>query len=112
MIMTVEALLRDLIEKFNARSDNDDALRAELGGMDKKVLVDLGSENYNFHLHDNKAHDFKAGGLDDADLTLISDPETIQGIIEGKIKPMKAFALRKVRVKGDLNDVLRLRKLF
>jgi hypothetical protein len=25
---------------------------------------------------------------------------------------MKAFALRKVRVKGDIEDILRLRKLF
>ena len=110
--MTVEPLLRDLIEKFNAKTDNDESLRSELQGMDKKVLMDLGSEVYSFHLHDCKAHDFKEGGLESPDLVLTSDPETIQGIIEGKIKPMKAFALRKVRVKGDLNDVLRLRKLF
>jgi putative sterol carrier protein len=112
MTMTVEPLLRDLIEKFNEKSDNDKALRAELEGMDKKVMLDLGSEVYNFHLHDRKAQDFKEGRLENADLTMTSDPETIQGIIEGKIKPMKAFALRKVRIKGDLNDVLRLRKLF
>lgn len=110
--MTVEPLFRDLIEKFNAKADNDESLRSELEGMDKKVLVDLGSEVYNFHLHDQKVHDFKEGRLENPDLTLTSDPETIRGIIEGKIKPMKAFALRKVRVKGDLNDVLRLRKLF
>jgi putative sterol carrier protein len=110
--MTVEPLLRDLIDKFNVKADNDEALRSELEGMDKKVLIDLGSEIYNFHLHDGKAHDFKEGRLEDADLTLLSDPETFQGIIEGKIKPMKAFALRKVRVKGDISDVLKLRKLF
>jgi putative sterol carrier protein len=110
--MTVEPLLRDLIEKFNAKTDTDEELRSELKDMDKKVLVDLGSETYSFHLHDCKANDFKEGGLEDPDLTLLSDPETIAGIIEGKIKPMKAFALRKVKVKGDLNDVLRLRKLF
>ncbi len=63
-------------------------------------------------MHHQKVHDFQAGGLDNPDITLFSDPETIAGIIEGKIKPMKAFALRKVRVKGEIEDILRLRKLF
>lgn len=62
--MTVETLLRELIEKFNAKAEKDEDLRSELEGMNKKVLVDLGSEVYSFHLHDSKAHDFKEGGLE------------------------------------------------
>lgn len=110
--MTVEPLLRDLITKFNARVDTDEKLRNELDGMDKKVLLDLDSEKYHFRLHEKKAQSFAAGGIEEADITILSDPETIQGMIEGKIKPMKAFALRKVRIQGDINDILRLRKLF
>ena len=110
--MTVEPLLQDMIDKFNAREDSDEKLRNELDGMDKKVLVDLGSEKYSFHLHDSKAQDFGEGDIEGADIAIISDPDTISGVIEGKIRPMKAFALRKVRIKGDINDVLRLRKLF
>ncbi|NLI73316.1 MAG: SCP2 sterol-binding domain-containing protein [Euryarchaeota archaeon] len=110
--MTIEPLLRNIVEEFNTRSDNDETLRSELEGMDKKVLIDLGNELYNFHLRDCKAQDFKEGRIEDSDLIISSDPETIKGIIEGKIKPMKAFALRKIRFKGDLSDVLRLRKLF
>jgi len=110
--MTIEPQLRDMIDKFNAKVDSDEKLQGELKGMDKKVLIDLDGEKYNFHLHDCKANDFAVGPIDAPDITLISDPETIQGILEGKIKPMKAFALRKVKVKGDINDLLALRKLF
>lgn len=111
-MMTVEPLLRDLITKFNDRVDQDEKLRTELNGMDKKVLIDLESERYNFQLQDAHAVGFQAGEIADPDITLISDPDTIQGVIEGKVKPMKAFALRKIRVKGDINDILKLRKLF
>jgi putative sterol carrier protein len=111
-MMTVEPLLVDLINKFNARVDKDEKLRTEIGDMNKTVMVDLDSEKYNFRFHDQKIHDFKPGEISNPDITLISDPETIQGLIEGKIKPMKAFALRKVRVKGEIDDILRLRKLF
>jgi len=110
--MTVEPLLQDLISKFNDKVDKDEKLRKEIEGMDKRVLIDLECEKYNFHMHDQKINDFREGSMENPDITLISDPETIAGIIEGKVKPMKAFALRKVRVKGDIEDILRLRKLF
>jgi putative sterol carrier protein len=111
-MMTVEPLLQDLVRKFNEKVQSDDKLRCELDGMDKKVLIDLETEKYNFHMCDKMINDFQSGSITDPDITLESDPETIQGLIEGKIKPMKAFALRKVRVKGEIDDILRLRKLF
>lgn len=110
--MTVEPLILDLINRFNAKVDRDEQLCTELNGMDKKVLLDLEAEKYNFHLYCNKIQDFRTGTIDAPDITVLTDPETFRGIMEGKIKPMKAFALRKVRIKGNIDDVLRLRKLF
>ena len=110
--MTLEPLMQDLVKKFNEKVDTDEKLSTELDGMDKKVLIDLVSEQYNFHLHDQRISDFQVGTILNPDITLLSDPETFQAIIEGKMKPMKAFALRKVRVKGEIDDLLRLRKLF
>lgn len=110
--MTIEPMIRNLVNRFNEKVDKDEKLRKELEGMDKRVMIDLESEKYYFHLYDQKIQDFQPGSISNPDITLLSDPETLEGIIEGKIKPMKAFALRKVRVKGDLDDILRLRKLF
>jgi putative sterol carrier protein len=110
--MTIEPLLQDLVRKFNEKVQADQKLQDELDGMNKTVLIDLESEMYNFHMRDKMIVDFQSGTIGDPDITLESDPETLQGLIEGKIKPMKAFALRKVRVKGEIDDILRLRKLF
>ena len=110
--MTVEPLFLDLINKFNGKVETDEKLQKELEGVEKKVYVDLGQERYCFTLKDKKIQDFHAGTIDNPDVTITSDPQTIQDLIDGKMKPMKAFALRKVKVNGDISDVLRLRKLF
>jgi putative sterol carrier protein len=104
--------MQELVGKFNEKVENDDKLRDELKGMDKRVLIDLESEKYHFRLQDQKIDGIQEGDITDPDVTVNSDPETMQGLLDGTIKPMKAFALRKVRFKGNLDDLLRLRKLF
>lgn len=110
--MTVEPQIQDLINKFNNKVEKDEKLRNELKGVDRKVLIDLESEKYNFRLHDEKVDGFAVGEITDPDITILSDPATMEGLISGKIKPMKAVALRKLRLKGNIDDMLRLRNLF
>ena len=112
MSMSVEPMIQELIDKFNAKVDEDAKLREELKGLHKTVFLDLGEEQYSLSLQDEKIQGFTAGAIDNPDLTVTSDPDTFVGIVEGKIKPMKAFALRKVKIKGDISDVMSLRKLF
>jgi putative sterol carrier protein len=50
--------------------------------------------------------------VENPDITITSDPKTVEELITGKMKPMKAWALKKIRIKGSLEDVMRLRKFF
>jgi putative sterol carrier protein len=111
-MMTVEPQLQELVRKFNEKVEKDDKLRTELKGVDRKVLIDLESEKYNFRLQDAKVDQLHPGVIDDPDITILSDPVTMDGLISGKIKPMKALALRKLRLKGNIDDMLRLKDLF
>ena len=110
--MTVKESIQQMIDKFHSRIEKDEKLRAELSGVVKRVNIDLGSENYSFILEDGRVHSFGEGLLDNADIKLITDPGTLEGVISGKIKPMRALALRKLRVKGDIEDLMRFRKFF
>lgn len=110
--MSVEPMIQELIDKFNAKVENDEKLREELKGLSKVVYVDLGEEKYNFALKDEHIQGFSQGEVENPDVSITSDPETFVGIVNGKIKPMKAFALRKVKIKGDVSDIMSLRKLF
>jgi putative sterol carrier protein len=111
--MTAKPILEKAAQRFNERACTDEALHKELTGMSRMVLVDLGTEKYNFELRECSVPSINDGVPDSPpDITIVSDPETLQKIVSGEMKVMKAWALKKVRIRGSLDDVLRLRKFL
>ncbi|HII99958.1 MAG: hypothetical protein PWQ88_989 [Candidatus Methanomethylophilaceae archaeon] len=104
--------LNSLVNMFNNKIGKDERLHSELLGINKVINLDLGEEAYSFKLENGEAHSLTPGLIDNADVTISSDPETLRGLIERKIRPMKAYAQRKFRIKGEIEDLLKLRKLF
>ena len=106
-------MLEDLIHKFNAKAESDPGLRAELGDLTKTVLIDLkDGTRYHFTLKDQKVAGLLDGGVDHADITIITDPETLRQLITREIGPFKAYAMGKIKLKGSLEDLARFRKFF
>jgi len=106
-------LLGDLIHKFNAKVASDPALRAELGDLTKTVLIDLkDGTKYHFVLKDQKVAGLLDGGADPADITIITDAETLRALILREIGPFKAYATGRIKLKGSLEDLARFRKFF
>lgn len=109
----MEELLMGAVEKFNMKAEADEKLRRELEGVHRKVLIQIEDErNYHFVLEDTKIADFGVGNIETPDITISSDTETIVALFEREIGPMKALATKKLRLKGSLQDMLRIRKLF
>ncbi len=105
-------ILQDTVDRFNARVAKDPALQKELECMKKKVQLDLVCEQYYFILDCAKVEKLYEGTIPDPDITIISDPDTVIKLFNGELKIMKAWALKKVKVKGSIDDILRLRKFF
>jgi putative sterol carrier protein len=109
----VKELLEDAIRKFNAKAASDPALRAELGDLQKTVLIELkDGTKYHFTLRDQHVDGLIEGGVDRADITITTDPETLRGLILREIGPFKAYATGKIKLKGSLEDISRVRKFF
>jgi putative sterol carrier protein len=105
-------ILQDTVDRFNARVAKDPALHKELECIKKKVQLDLGCEEYYFILDCAKVEKLYEGSILDPDITITSDPDTVIKLFNGEMKIMKAWALKKVKVKGSIDDILRLRKFF
>ncbi len=106
-------LLEALIAKFNAKVDADPALSAEIGDLQKTVLIELSNgPKWHFTLKDRHVAGLLDGGVDRADLTLLTDEETLRGLLLREIGPFKAYATGKLKFKGSLDDLLRFRKFF
>jgi putative sterol carrier protein len=52
------------------------------------------------------------GGADDATATVDTDAETWVGIAEGSVEPTTAFMTGKIRIQGNMADVMKSQKVF
>ncbi len=106
-------LLEGLIAKFNAKVDADPSLREEIGEMQKTVLIELkDGTKWHFTLKDQHVAALLDGGVDHADITLVTDADTLRALILREMGPFKAYATGKLRFKGSLDDLARFRKFF
>ncbi|HKZ90147.1 MAG TPA: SCP2 sterol-binding domain-containing protein [Thermoplasmata archaeon] len=106
-------LLDGLVAKFNAKVDGDAGLRDELVGVTKTVLIELkDGTKYHFVLKDSKLSGVQDGGVEHPDVAIITDTDTLRGLLLREIGPWKAYAMGKIRLKGNLEDLARFRKFF
>ena len=110
--MTSEEIIQKMIDKFHRRMDKDEKARAEVEPIVKKFNVDLGEETFHMKLENAKVIDFEPGLYDEADILLKTTPEYLQQLIEGTLRPMRAYVTKKIVVKGKIEDILHLKKFF
>ncbi|MDR2698970.1 MAG: SCP2 sterol-binding domain-containing protein [Candidatus Methanoplasma sp.] len=108
----MEASIQTLIDKFHRKMENDEQARAEVMPIVKTVNIDLGAEHYSMRLENAQISDFKPVIIDEADIILLTTPESLQGLIDGTLRPMKAYITKKIVVKGKIQDLLFLKKFF
>ena len=110
--MTMEAQIKALVDKFNAKAEADEKLRKEIEHLKKTVNIDLETEKYSLKLEDAKMFDFKADIIEDADVVVTSTPENFQKLLDGDLRPMRAYLTKKITIKGKIQDLMFLKKFF
>jgi len=110
--MTMEAQIKALVDKFNAKAEADEKLRKEIEHLKKTVNIDLETEKYSLKLEDAKMFDFKAELIEGADVIVTSTPENFQKLLDGDLRPMRAYLTKKITIKGKIQDLMFLKKFF
>ncbi|MFY9605373.1 MAG: SCP2 sterol-binding domain-containing protein [Thermoplasmata archaeon] len=109
----VEELLKETIARFNKKAAEDPNLRAELQNIRKTIQVEItDGELYNFVLENAHVSELNKGPAQNPDIRIIASKETIHQLRSGELRVMKAYATRRLQVKGSMEDLLRLRKFF
>ncbi|MDR1404137.1 MAG: SCP2 sterol-binding domain-containing protein [Candidatus Methanoplasma sp.] len=110
--MSMEAPIQILIDKFHRKMEKDEQARKDVMPLRKTINIDLSTEHYSMKLENARIEDFKSHMMDDADITLMSTPENLQGLIDGTLRPMKAYITKKITIKGKVQDLMFLKKFF
>ncbi|HSM55291.1 MAG TPA: SCP2 sterol-binding domain-containing protein [Candidatus Sulfomarinibacteraceae bacterium] len=102
---SVTDIFERMPEMFNA---------AKAGGFDATVQFDLGGDNggqwYVVIADGNVA--VEKGQADEPSATIRMDAGDFTQMMSGKLDPMNAFMMGKVKVEGDLNTVMKFQTLF
>jgi len=104
--------IQKMIDKFHRKVEGDERTRAEVEKIHKTLNIDLGSEGFSMILDKGRITDFNDHLMEGADITVVSTPESMRALIDGTLRPMKAYVTKKVTIKGKLDDIMHLRKLF
>ena len=104
--------LMNAIERFNEKCREDEKLRKELKDVKRKVQIEIDDKKYHFVLQSDGIKGFDEGSTEKPDMTIISDKETINGLMKKEISPFKAYATGKIKIKGSLMDLLRLKEFL
>ncbi len=109
----LEDLLNQNIEKFRKKIAEDEKIKKELEGVTRSVNIDvIDKEGFSFVLDNGDIKDFKTGKLDGADINVTATEEDFVALFKGELKPMRAWATKRLKVKASLEDILKVRKFF
>ena len=110
--MTMQPQIQELIDRFHRKMEKDPNVKKEIEPLVKTVNIDLGTESYSMKLKNAQIYDFVPTLLQEADITLTTTPENLQALIDGTLRPMRAFVMKKIQIKGKIDDIMFLKKFF
>lgn len=112
--MCIEEKINSMVERFNRRVEKDENLRSYVGDLERRIAIHINDADITYvtDLHEGRLAHVKRGEKDGADIILTTDKATMLGLLDGTIKPMKAYALKKFKLKASLQDILLMKKLL
>jgi len=109
----LEGYVLKAIEKFKGKIAEDKELQAELADITRNINIDTtDNEGLSFILDKGEIRDFKRGKLETAEITLHATTADFKMLFTGELKPMKAWATKRLKFDASIDDVMRLKKLI
>jgi len=109
-------LLEDMVNKYNQKVDESKKLFEKLKDVSRTIQIEL-DETVFYHMRMVKGKIVEI--LPEAvkepefpDLRILTDRSTFEGILNKTVKPLRAYALKKIKIKGPLKDRLLLKDLL
>ncbi|MFA5772606.1 MAG: SCP2 sterol-binding domain-containing protein [Thermoplasmata archaeon] len=109
----MEELLKSAIEKFNEKCKTDKELQKDIECIKRTVQINItDGKSYKFVLQSSQITDFAIGTLDNPDVLISSDNDTMKKLLSKEMSAMKAYVLKKIKIKASLEDLLTLKKFM
>ncbi len=106
-------VLEEMLRKFRDKMEKDESLKDELKDFNRDIQVNFKSGgHYNMRLKEGKVGDIKEGTIDEADITLTTEVETLKKLMNDELGAMEAYAKNKVSLDASFSDLLKFKNLL
>ena len=113
---TMMDFLEEMVNKFNQKVDESEKMFQKLKEISRTIQIELDDTVfYHMRMVNGKIVEILPEAITEPevpDLRILSDAVTFEGIMNKTVKPLRAYALNKIKVKGALRDRLLLKDLF
>jgi len=105
----VYPLLTKLRDRFN-----EPAIQENFKGFTKKIMFDFTDtkELYLISVEDGKTATLEKVAVGSADVMVTTSTEILSGIMNKTVNPVTSYVMRKIKVKGSMDDLMKLQKLM
>jgi putative sterol carrier protein len=105
----IQPYLQRIVSRFD-----DPAIGDSFKGFNKvlQFLFTDTSQEFMITVANDGTAALTEGKADKADITITTTTDVMAGILDKKVNPMTAFATRKIKVAGAMDDMMKLQKLM
>lgn len=109
----IREMIQGLMDRFNERAGDDQKFAEFWKDKVRRISIEFtDGETFGMTLRDGRLVDLDIRTEADPDIRIITTTECFRDLIGRRIHPMKALALRRLRVKASIEDMLAIRKML
>ncbi|MFO8051300.1 MAG: SCP2 sterol-binding domain-containing protein [Thermoplasmatota archaeon] len=105
--------LQKIVDNVNSRIETDEKVRSVAEAKDRTIQLEFTDEkNYVVEMKGGRALPPREGTVEDPTIKVRTDTKTMDKLIKKKLNPLMAYAMKKIKVDGSMDDIMILKDFF
>ena len=106
-------VLKEMAVNVNQKIETDPKVKEMAGSKDRTILLKFTDEKeYILEVKDGKVLEPREGTMDDATIVVKTDTKTFEKLVQKKLNPLMAYAMKKIKVIGPMDEIMILKDFF
>jgi putative sterol carrier protein len=108
--MSMMETLQGMCKEVNRRIDTDPRVRDVANQKDRLMVLEFSDERtYTLEVKGGRMLEPREGGVDSPTIRVITDTQTFEKVLNKKMNPLMAYAMKKIKAVGPLDEVMVLK---
>jgi putative sterol carrier protein len=108
--MSMMETLQGMCKEVNRRIDTDPRVRDVAKEKDRLMVLEFTDERtYTLEVRDGRMLEPREGSVEAPTIKVVTDTQTFEKVLSKKMNPLMAYAMKKIKAIGPLDEVMVLK---